>query len=111
MHCVAAVAVLIILISAPVTAQSKKPAPRPAAAARETAPSRPIPSAATLKPFAARSIGPAVMGGRISDIALDPGDPWTFYVATAHGGLMKTVDNGGASPRSRTSRTSPRLVP
>jgi photosystem II stability/assembly factor-like uncharacterized protein len=96
MHCVAAVAVLIILISAPVTAQSKKPAPRPAAAARETAPSRPTPSAATLKPFAARSIGPAVMGGRISDIALDPGDPWTFYVATAHGGLMKTVDNGGA---------------
>jgi hypothetical protein len=43
-----------------------------------------------LKPFAARSIGPVVMGERISDIALDPQDPWTFYVATAHGGLMKT---------------------
>jgi len=48
-----------------------------------------------LKSFGARSIGPAVMGGRISDIAFDPQDPWTFYVATAHGGLMKTTDNGG----------------
>ena len=48
-----------------------------------------------LKGIAARSVGPAVMGGRISDIALDPSSPWTFYVATAHGGLLKTTDNGG----------------
>src|SRR5713226_7675489 len=48
-----------------------------------------------LKGLSARSIGPAVMGGRISDIAIDPATPWTFYVATAHGGLMKTTDNGG----------------
>ena len=37
-------------------------------------------SAAQLKALKARSIGPAVMGGRVSDIALDPSDPSTFYV-------------------------------
>jgi hypothetical protein len=49
-----------------------------------------------LKGVSARAIGPAVMGGRISDIAYDPENPWTFYVATAHGGLMKTTDNGAS---------------
>jgi photosystem II stability/assembly factor-like uncharacterized protein len=47
-----------------------------------------------LKNFKARAIGPAVMGGRVSDIALDPKDPYTFYVALGTGGLMKTEDNG-----------------
>ena len=36
------------------------------------------------------------MGGRISDIALDPVDPRTYYVALATGGLMKTTDQGGS---------------
>jgi len=44
-----------------------------------------------LKP---RSIGPAVMGGRVSDIALDPENPSVFYVGLATGGIMKTGDNG-----------------
>jgi photosystem II stability/assembly factor-like uncharacterized protein len=34
------------------------------------------------------------MGGRVADIALDPKDPYTFYVALGTGGLMKTADNG-----------------
>jgi photosystem II stability/assembly factor-like uncharacterized protein len=46
------------------------------------------------KNFKARSIGPAVMGGRISDIALDPRNPFVFYVGLAHGGVFKTADNG-----------------
>ena len=58
--------------------------------------STPLVNSAMLKSLSARAIGPAVMGGRISDIALDPGNPWTFYVATAHGGLMKTTDNGAS---------------
>ena len=59
----------------------------------------PAPSAIdalVLKGLQARSLGPAVMGGRISDIALDPAHPFTFYVALAHGGVMKTTDNGGS---------------
>jgi photosystem II stability/assembly factor-like uncharacterized protein len=46
------------------------------------------------KNLKARSIGPAVMGGRVSDIALDPRNPFVFYVALAHGGVFKTGDNG-----------------
>lgn len=53
-------------------------------------------SSMLLSGLRARSIGPAVMGGRISDIAFDPVTPTTFYVATAHGGLMKTTDNGAS---------------
>src|SRR5260221_1461744 len=36
------------------------------------------------------------MGGRVSEIAFDPADPRTFYVALATGGLMKTTDGGGS---------------
>jgi photosystem II stability/assembly factor-like uncharacterized protein len=41
-----------------------------------------------------RSIGPAVMGGRVSDIAIDPHNPFVFYVGLGHGGVFKTNDNG-----------------
>ena len=77
--------------------QTRKPPQKPAEPAKaEATPPRRSPSAAMLKSYSARSIGPAVMGGRISDVAFDPNDAWTLYVATAHGGLMKTTDNGGS---------------
>ena len=41
-----------------------------------------------------RSIGPANMGGRVADVAVDPKNPYTFYVALATGGLIKTTNNG-----------------
>ncbi|MBA3652288.1 MAG: glycosyl hydrolase, partial [Chthoniobacterales bacterium] len=41
-----------------------------------------------------RSIGPAVMGGRVSDIAIDSRNPFVFYVGLATGGLFKSGDNG-----------------
>jgi len=34
------------------------------------------------------------MGGRVSDIAIDPHNPFVFYVGLAHGGVFKTNDNG-----------------
>ncbi|HEX4901032.1 MAG TPA: hypothetical protein VFV61_10905 [Pyrinomonadaceae bacterium] len=43
-----------------------------------------------------RSIGPANMGGRTADVEGVPGDPNTVFVASASGGLWKTV-NGGIS--------------
>jgi hypothetical protein len=43
-----------------------------------------------------RSIGPAIMGGRTTDIEGVPGKPSLVYVATASGGLWKTT-NGGVS--------------
>jgi photosystem II stability/assembly factor-like uncharacterized protein len=41
-----------------------------------------------------RSIGPASMSGRISDLAVYEANPATFYVATAHSGVWKTTNNG-----------------
>lgn len=41
-----------------------------------------------------RNIGPANMGGRITAIAVVESDPSTYYVASASGGLLKTVNNG-----------------
>ncbi len=39
-------------------------------------------------------IGPELMSGRVTDIAVPPGQPFTFYVATASGGLWKTTNEG-----------------
>ncbi len=41
-----------------------------------------------------RSIGPALMSGRIVDIAVDPTDRSTWYVAVACGGVWKTHNAG-----------------
>ena len=41
-----------------------------------------------------RSIGPAVMGGRIHDVEALPDDPSTIYVATASGGIWKSTNKG-----------------
>ena len=41
-----------------------------------------------------RSIGPATMSGRISDLAVYEKNPAIYYVATAHGGVWKTTSNG-----------------
>jgi photosystem II stability/assembly factor-like uncharacterized protein len=41
-----------------------------------------------------RSIGPANMGGRVTDVEGVPGDPSVVYVASASGGLWKTTNGG-----------------
>jgi photosystem II stability/assembly factor-like uncharacterized protein len=41
-----------------------------------------------------RSIGPASMSGRISDLAVYEANPSIYYVGTAHGGVWKTTNNG-----------------
>lgn len=41
-----------------------------------------------------RCIGPANMGGRITAIAVHESDPSTYWIATASGGLLKTINNG-----------------
>jgi len=47
-----------------------------------------------IKAMSWRSIGPAGMGGRIVDFAVNESDPSMYWVATASGGLLKTVNNG-----------------
>jgi photosystem II stability/assembly factor-like uncharacterized protein len=41
-----------------------------------------------------RAIGPAVMGGRIDDVAVDERTPSTIYVGAASGGVWKTINAG-----------------
>src|ERR1700726_5050840 len=41
-----------------------------------------------------RSIGPASMSGRISDLAVYEANPSIFYVGSAHGGVWKTTNAG-----------------
>ena len=41
-----------------------------------------------------RAIGPALMGGRISDIAVSPSHPSTWYVSAGSGNLWKTTNSG-----------------
>jgi len=41
-----------------------------------------------------RGIGPALMGGRIADIAISPTHPSTWYVAAGSGNLWKTINSG-----------------
>ncbi len=41
-----------------------------------------------------RPIGPALVSGRILDLAVDPRDARVWYVATAGGGVWKTTNAG-----------------
>ncbi|MBZ5498974.1 MAG: hypothetical protein LAP85_21455 [Acidobacteriia bacterium] len=50
--------------------------------------------AASLANLRWRSIGPANPGGRVTDIVGVPGDPNTYYVAGAVGGIFKTTNGG-----------------
>ena len=54
----------------------------------------PNPVADALNGFSFRSIGPAFMSGRIADIAIDPTNENTWYVAVGSGGVWKTTNAG-----------------
>lgn len=41
-----------------------------------------------------RCVGPAIASGRIADIAVNPSDPFEYYVAVASGGVWKTTNAG-----------------
>jgi photosystem II stability/assembly factor-like uncharacterized protein len=56
------------------------------------------PEADAIRKLTWRSIGPANNAGRISAVAGVPGDPATYYVAGAAGGIVKTT-NGGTTFR------------
>jgi hypothetical protein len=50
-------------------------------------------AAETFSGLSFRSIGPAVMSGRVGDIAVSP-RPATYFVAVASGGVWRTTDWG-----------------
>jgi photosystem II stability/assembly factor-like uncharacterized protein len=54
----------------------------------------PGPTAGQLEALEFRSLGPTLTTGRVADIEIDPKDPNVWYVASAFGGLWKTVNRG-----------------
>jgi photosystem II stability/assembly factor-like uncharacterized protein len=62
--------------------------------ASEATPSQPALPEEWVKAMHWRCVGPANMGGRITAISVYEADPSTYYIATASGGLLKTINNG-----------------
>ena len=63
-------------------------------AAEEEKDPKPGLNEATFKGLEWRGIGPALMSGRIADIAIDPGRRSTWYIAVGSGGVWKTTNRG-----------------
>lgn len=71
--------------------------PNPDSAPKEATPKAEADSPIDTSLFGAlklRSIGPAFMSGRIGDLAIDPQNPNTWYVAVASGNVFKTTNAG-----------------
>ncbi|MGH9704680.1 MAG: hypothetical protein ACRD4K_14990, partial [Candidatus Acidiferrales bacterium] len=93
--------ILLCLSGTSVSAQQRKPAPKPATSPKESAKpgdsSKPAedeksPEAKMEAKFAGlelRSIGPALISGRIVSIAVDPSNRAHYYVGAASGGVWK----------------------
>ncbi|MEM1201696.1 MAG: glycosyl hydrolase [Acidobacteriota bacterium] len=84
-----AILVALSLLLLPVSAAAKRGDSK---AASEDEKSRV--KAQTFAGLKLRSIGPALMSGRISDIAIDPRDQSVWYVAVGSGGVWKTTNAG-----------------
>src|SRR5262245_45472515 len=72
-----------LLLAAAVAAPAPTPSPSP---------KDPM-SADTFSGLAFRSLGPAIVSGRVVDIAVSP-KPATYFVAAASGGVWRTTDWG-----------------
>ncbi len=79
-----------------VRAERPDPGPVADAAARQTAWARhlELERASLFSGLTWRSVGPVVQSGRVVDLEAVPGEPYTFYVAYASGGLWRTRNNG-----------------
>ena len=89
------IVLLVMLAATPVWARPSGAAPD--TAARRQAAWHQHEAMAQDSPFRAmhwNSIGPTAQGGRVVALAGVPGQPYTFYVAYATGGVWKTTDNG-----------------
>jgi S1-C subfamily serine protease/photosystem II stability/assembly factor-like uncharacterized protein len=80
---------------------AEKKSPAAAQSSTTSTPPKPVekPTAISLssdqvKSIQWRSIGPANMSGRITDIAVHEKDPSMWYIATASGGILKTINQG-----------------
>jgi hypothetical protein len=87
-HILAFTALASLALVFPAGAQAKK---ADAKSAKDTGPKY---DASTFGGLELRNIGPALVSGRVIDIAVDPRNQRTWYIATAGGGVWKTVNAG-----------------
>ena len=80
----------ILLISMPSVSQRKAKLKNEVVETKDTTALKKV----SLSGLKFRSIGPAVTGGRIIDIDVNPNDHSEYYVASGHGSLWKTNNNG-----------------
>ncbi len=78
----------------PKDASKKKPKGEVAAATPAPTPAPTVTFQAAIAGLKFREIGPATMGGRIDDVEVAPNDSRIIYVATAGGGILKSVNDG-----------------
>ncbi len=81
---------ILLVLCAPLTALAKKAEQAQAEAAEDKSRLK----AETFEGLALRSIGPALMAGRIADVAIHPHDQSTWYVAVGSGNVWKTTNAG-----------------
>ena len=82
----------LILASVLVTVVASAQEPRPADS--DSASDKDPWSTSTFNDFRLRAIGPALMSGRISHIAVHPENKQTWYIGVASGGVWKTTNAG-----------------
>ena len=89
------IAVLCVLLLQPLFAFSAKEKTKGAKGRTAAEEEGPVTLAKlSLEGLAFRSIGPAITGGRVIDIEVNPRDNSEYYVASGHGSLWKTTNRG-----------------
>ena len=76
--------VLFALVVSPLSIRAQEPQDTE----QESSPSK------VFSGLTARSIGPALMSGRVGDFAVNPEDPAQYFVAVSSGGVWKTTNAG-----------------
>jgi photosystem II stability/assembly factor-like uncharacterized protein len=76
-----------LLIASPSIAQKTKKK-------KSSTEEQPAYSSSTFGGLKFRNVGPALTSGRVADIAVDPTNPSTYFVAVASGGVWKTTNAG-----------------
>jgi len=96
LRCACVVALLLAFAADAFPQRRPQPAGPPTLEARRQAWARhlELDRATLFKGLEWRDVGPVVQGGRLVDIEGVPGEPYTFYVAYASGGVWKTTNNG-----------------
>jgi photosystem II stability/assembly factor-like uncharacterized protein len=95
---ISAIAAALLVVSIPLAADAKKP-PAKKAEAKKTDVKKGDAKADEAKPdhfkgLAFRGIGPAMISGRITDLAVDPRNSAIRYVTAASGNVWKTINAG-----------------